>query len=258
MAVANDSDVVPIERLTSARERFQCEPLRCVMEAGLCMVRRSARNTRQDAPGGKGAPKYPTCAACPDGARVAARVSIDREGDAPPPVRVVRERRRPPQPPTQPQPPREVPVVLRETKSEPTPKNDEQSDARAAECNHPDGCDRPPAGVRKDTKPEQRGWCRFHRQKAHEQSYRARAGKPAPKKAAAPKKQAAPARPKPAAKNPPRAPARRPARVVRIGFDTVLAPVRQALEQAQRAVAVVERLGGIEKAEKIAALVGGA
>lgn len=133
--------------------------------------------------------------------------------------------------------------MLRESKSE--SKSTEERPklgAKPATCNHPDGCGRPAGRVVAKTKPEHRGWCVTHRQRAQSQAWAARqkpAAKPATTKPAVTKPAPAPKERAPAA--------RRQVEASRGAADLVV-----------RALAVVDKLGGLERAERIAAAIGGA
>jgi hypothetical protein len=214
---AHPMDVVPIIALTEPSQRFRCAPLRAVLTAGACVGRQDAvLAAGRNRDGTVAKANFPQCRECPDGKRVRAGV-----GDVPPGWR-------PSAPPLPPAPPRRA---GRPTYLPPPPDRASRETAAArlnalfaerpkpvapaaptppATCARPN-CARPVARVRKNTRPEERSWCRYHRHVAQ--------------------------------KN--RTPSARVVRALAEG------------DAAARALHVVELLGGIERAERISAAIGG-
>jgi hypothetical protein len=160
---------------------------------GLAMARLRARGVLAIA----AAPTAPRRASAPE--LEAANPDESDEGDEQPSVAT-------PEPAPAASPP-EAPTTEEETDPMPPSKSS------AAQCNHPDGCTKPPAQVRKKTREGERGWCRSHRQVEHERRSGKR-GTAAQSVATSKKPAVAPARaaaPKPARKPAPSQPAAAPA-----------------------------------------------
>lgn len=123
--------VVPLDALTTPRERFRCVPLVAVMAAGTCVLKQRRAQVEHDSGSWPGA-EPPPCLNCIDGKRVQERLDDIAEQ--------VPESQEPP-------------VVQKVT----------PSDAQT-HCAEP-GCKNPQGNVRKDTPAAFVKYCVYHRKK---------------------------------------------------------------------------------------------
>lgn len=257
------TDVVPVERLTSRADLFRCEPYRAVITARACLARQEGAR-RAPAPGvAASAARNSACEGCALGGRVAERLSAYPDDGSRPvvptcahpgcgaPVIGARHGQRP----LCPEHRKHNPQQPKETDPMPAKKTD------AATC-AAKGCTRAPGGARKNTQPALAPLCIRHRHRAHQLGHTMEGGidaavaaivagtlptasearRAAGKKTAA-KRRAAPAGPARAS-----APAADPFRIV---------PTDAAvIDRVTRALRIVEALGGLERAEKIAEAMG--
>lgn len=78
--------VVPVERLTSRRDRFRCEPLRCDLRAETCLDRQDRGRVKGRAAPAAQSELFAMCVSCALGARVARAFNVPLTAPAAPPA----------------------------------------------------------------------------------------------------------------------------------------------------------------------------
>jgi hypothetical protein len=136
---------------------------------------------------------------------------------------------------------RTVAAVADADASEPTTRAPPQA-PRATTCRHPDGCLEPVPRVRADTHPDREAWCARHRKSAQESALR--------------QKRSATASETPVAVAPPAPPATPPRASERVDAIVDAERITAAHAYLVRALDVIDKLGGIDRAEKLAAALG--